>query len=172
MTEQPNSKDFPFNYEVQFIDGDTHALASYPEVESFIDSWCDDYYIEEEWDYSHSAVVPFDVGKIVWKSKAAAEQLEADRSRIQDEEFGDPLEEMDRRLKRDAIAVIIRKTDAYEEAIEDHAAASYAETAGVPDPETERESDSDEEQDYCPFCGADLGEGGECAIHGIPDVTG
>lgn len=173
--EYPNPKDYPFNYVIEWADDETEEFENYPDAESFIDAWCDAYHLDEGWREGYE--LPSDWHgrdgsdyhfKVIWKSPDDAKQLELDLLRIQDEEFGDPLDEMRRRYEL-GHGFLIRERKAFDAAVEEARDEAIITESGASSEDTGEEHVEDDydpdEDDVCAFCGEEFPDG-HCPTHG------
>lgn len=157
---RPNPKDYPFNYVIHDANWESndppHDCSTYIDAESLIDSYFDEYFIDDDWDDESIRYHLLETGgannktKIVWKSQEAAERFEHDRPEIWDEKYGDPPDAIRARVTSDAVAIIERRRDAFEAALEKWRESELFGDAGY----QQSSDDEDEFGELCPFCGS------------------
>lgn len=108
-------------------------------------------------------------GKIIWNSPEQIAEFERLLPDIWDEKFGDPMDELTRWFFEEAIGLLERRRDAFEEALRVWQFDAYLEQReeiGNDSDENGNDECVDNDEASCPFCGEGLKDGIHCGVHG------
>lgn len=170
---KPNPHDYPFDYVVDLGPDQRGELQDYRDVIAFVNRYFPDSCIDEIW--SNSEDSPFhcffsgSTQKVIWRNAEYPARLESDRNAIfWDEAFGDPMEELQRRIDEGAIGTIERRRTAYEKAMNNWYCEQYGERDdSEADDSCLQNDDANSQSDWsCPFCAEELNASGSCRTHG------